>query len=106
MNEKNTIAIIPTKELWLQRQEVVRQEAWELHFECIEAAKEGLQTYRDNGGVLTISEIVRLAELGTELGQLASGLHTNKHEITGEGGGPIRIEMQEAIRKIYGLPVV
>ena len=36
------------------------------------------------------------------MGRLACGMATDKTEITGEDGGPIRVELSAALNKIYG----
>ena len=46
--------------------------------------------------------MARILELASKLGRLASGLATDKTEVTGEDGGPIRVELAAALNKIYG----
>jgi hypothetical protein len=46
-----------------------------------------------------------MLELASKLGWLASGLATDKTEITGDGGGPVRVEVTLALEKIYGEPL-
>src|SRR5438046_2900864 len=76
---------------WGKRQQEVRQEEWELHADCIRAGKEALKRFYEKGRGATRGDIARILELASTLGRLASGLATNKTEITGEGGGPGRI---------------
>jgi hypothetical protein len=90
---------------WGKRQQEVRQEEWELHAECIRAGKEALKRFYEKGRGATLGDIARILELASTLGRLASGLATNKTEITGEGGGPVRIEVTLALEKIYGQPI-
>ena len=87
---------------WGKRQQDVRQEEWEIHAECIRAGKEGLKRFYEKDKGATLGDIARILELASTLGRLASGLATNKTEITGEGGGPVRIEFEMALKKIYG----
>jgi hypothetical protein len=46
-----------------------------------------------------------MLELASTLGRLATGMATNKTEITGEDGGPVRVEVTLALEKIYGEPL-
>ena len=52
----------------------------------------------------TLAEIAGLLELASKLGRLASGLPTDHTELTGEDGGPLRVELTAALNKIYGQP--
>ena len=49
-----------------------------------------------------MGDIARMLELASKLGRVASGLATDKTEITGDGDGPIRVELEAAMKKIYG----
>jgi hypothetical protein len=52
-----------------------------------------------------LADIARMLEVASKLGRLASGLATDKTEITGEDGGPIRLELEAALKKVYGAVV-
>jgi hypothetical protein len=90
---------------WEKRKQEIRQEEWELHAECIRAGKEALKRFYEKGKGATLGDIARILELASKLGRLASGLATDKTEITGEGGGPVLVEFEAAVRKIYGTAV-
>ena len=64
-----------------------------------------LEKFRDGSRGATLGDVARALELASKLGRLASGLATDKTEVTGEDGGPIRVEFEAALRKVYG-PVV
>jgi hypothetical protein len=49
-----------------------------------------------------LADISRMLEVASKLGRLASGLATDKTEITGEDGGAIRVELEAALKKVYG----
>ena len=49
-----------------------------------------------------LADISRMLEVASKLGRLATGMATDKTEVTGEDGGPIRIELEAALRKVYG----
>jgi hypothetical protein len=88
---------------WGKRQQELREEEWEIHAECIRAGKEALKRFYERGKGATLGDIARMLELASKLGRLASGLATDKTEITGDGGGPVLVEFEAAVRKIYGV---
>ena len=88
---------------WLKRQEELREEEWEMHERCIEAAERGLKAYMDREKVYAnLADIARILEVASKLGRLAAGMATNRTEVTGEDGGPIQVELAAALNKIYG----
>ena len=88
---------------WLTRQQKLREREWELHEKCIAAAERGLKAFMEREKVYAnLSDIARILELASRLGRLACGMATDKTEITGEDGGPIRVELSAALQKIYG----
>lgn len=89
---------------WLARKELVKEEEWEIHDECIRAGREALKRFYERGRGATLGDIARILDLASKLGRLASGLATEKTEVTGEDGGPIRVEVELALKKIYGVP--
>ncbi len=88
---------------WLTRQQMIREREWEMHEKCIEAARRGLKAFMEREKVYAnLSDIARILEVASRLGRLASGMPTDKTELTGEDGGPLRIELSAALSKIYG----
>ena len=88
---------------WLVRQQTLRETEWEMHEKCIAAAKRGLDAYMEREKVYAnLADIARMLEIASKLGRLASGMATEKTEVTGEDGGPIRVELSAALDKIYG----
>ncbi len=60
----------------------------------------------------TLEGYARLLELASELGRRACEVLADGHqaerqrmEVSGPGGGPIRVELQLALKKIYGKPL-
>ncbi len=49
--------------------------------------------------------MARLLDLMSTLGRRACEVATERKEITGADGGPIRIEIEAALDKIYGKPI-
>ena len=88
---------------WLRRQTELKEREWEMHEKCIEAAKRGLAAFMEREKVYAnLSDIARILEVASKLGRLAVGMATDKTELTGEDGGPIRVELTAALNKIYG----
>ena len=89
---------------WLKRQQDLREAEWLMHEKCIAAAKRGLTAYMEREKVYAnLTDIARMLEVASKLGRLASGLATDKTELTGENGGPVRLELEAALKKIYGV---
>ncbi len=88
---------------WLKRQEQIREREWEMHEQCIAAAERGLKAFMEREKVYAnLADIARILEVASKLGRLAAGMATDKTEITGEDGGPIRVELAAALAKVYG----
>jgi hypothetical protein len=88
---------------WLARQVEQRDEEWRTRNEALELAREAISRWKANerrSG--SLEGIARLLELASKLGRLASGMPTDKTEVTGEDGGPLRVELSAALKKIYG----
>lgn len=91
---------------WLVRQQSLREEEWELHERCIAAAKRALAAFMERDKVYAnLADVARILEVASKLGRMASGLATESVEHTGADGGPIRIEFDAALKKIYGEPM-
>lgn len=87
---------------WIMRRETVRDEEWAMHQEALAAGREALKRFYERGKGATLGDIARILELASKLGRLAAGMATDKHEVTGEDGGPIQVELTAALNKIYG----
>lgn len=91
---------------WLTRQTEVREREWRLHEKCIAAAEKALDAFMAKSTVYAnLGDIARIAEIASRLGRLASGMATDKTEISGLDGGPIQVEFEVALRKIYSEPL-
>ena len=89
---------------WLKRQQDLREAEWLMHEKCIAAAERGLAVFMEREKVYAnLSDIARMFEVASKMGRLACGLATDKTELTGEDGGPIRLELEAALKKIYGV---
>jgi hypothetical protein len=88
---------------WGKRQQQLRETEWEMHEKCIAAARRALTAFLEREKVYAnLADISRILEVASKLGRLASGMATDKTELSGEDGGPIRVELSAALNKIYG----
>ena len=88
---------------WLTRQEKIRDREWSMHEKCLAAAERALASFMEREKVYAnLSDIARILEVASKLGRLAAGMATDRTEVTGEDGGPIRVELSAALNKIYG----
>ena len=91
---------------WLTRQEKIRDREWAMHEKCLAAAERALNAFMEREKVYAnLADIARILEVASRLGRLAAGMATDKTEVTGEDGGPIRVELTAALNKIYGAEV-
>lgn len=86
---------------WGKRQQELREEEWSIHEECIRAGRKALERFYEREKGATLGDIARILETASKLGRLASGLATDKTEVTGADGGAIRIELEAALKKVY-----
>jgi len=87
---------------WVKRQNEHREEEWKVRCELLETARDALRRWKESERPGHLEGIARLLELASKLGRLASGMATDKTEVTGEDGGPIRVELDAALKKVYG----
>jgi hypothetical protein len=88
---------------WLTRQTELREREWQMHERCIAAAERAFKAFMEREKVYAnLADIARILEVASRLGRLASGMATDKTEVTGEDGGPIQVELTAALNKIYG----
>lgn len=91
---------------WLKRQTELREREWSLHEKCIAAAEKALSAFMEREKVYAnLADIARILEVASKMGRLACGLSTDKTEVTGEDGGPIQVDFELALKKIYGGPL-
>jgi hypothetical protein len=82
--------------------ELLEQE-WAIHDDCMRAAREALKQFHENARRgATLGDIARLIEVGSKLGRLATGMPTDRTEVTGQEGGPMQLELSIALKKVYG----
>jgi hypothetical protein len=87
---------------WVQRQEAHREEEWTLRGELIEAGRKVLEKFRDGSRGATLGDVARALDLASKLGRLASGMPTETVEATAEVDVNFRLEIEAAVKKVYG----
>jgi hypothetical protein len=90
---------------WGKRQQDLREEEWQLRGELIAAGRNVLKRFMEGGRGATLGDVARALELASKLGRLSSGLATDKTEVTGQDGGPIRVEFEAMLKKVYAEPI-
>jgi len=87
----------------------VKEEAWREGEELIAMAREFKQRWRDTTRVPGFESVVRALELAFKLKAFSVGAALDVKQVNtrvgGEDGGPIRIEIEAALDKIYGKPI-
>jgi len=71
--------------------------------ELLNRARKAIESFdaRDPADI-SLSEIARALEVASKLGRLAAGLATDNTELSGKGGGPIHLEFEASLKRIYG----
>jgi hypothetical protein len=91
---------------WAKRYDELRESEWKARSELVDLAWEVIRRWRakpERCG--SLEGLARLLDLMSTLGRRACEVATEKKEITGPGGGPIRVEIEAALDKIYGKPI-
>ena len=87
----------------VKRRDEQLEEEWQTRNEALELARAAIGRWKANEKRCgSLEGIARLLELASKLGRLASGMPTDRTEVSGEGGGPIRLELNAALNKVYG----
>jgi hypothetical protein len=81
------------------------EDEWEWRTKLVAAAKKVLLKFEDGSRGATLGDVARALDLASKLGRLSCGMATEKTEVSGEEGGPIRVEVTMALEKIYGMPL-
>ena len=91
---------------WPRRGDALREQEWEMAQKLLAAARRLLSRLQLQPGLApSVTDLARLLDLASKLGRLATGLETGKTAVTGPAGGPISVEVEVALRKIYGEPL-
>jgi hypothetical protein len=87
---------------WVKRQEEHREEEWTLRGELITAGRRVLGKFVDGTRGATLGDVARALELASKLGRLSSGLSTETVEHTGVVDVNLRVQVEAAVKKVYG----
>jgi hypothetical protein len=88
---------------WVKRQEEQRSAEWQARSDLVELAKRAIERWKKNENKCgTLEGIARLLDLASKLGRLASGMPTDRTEVTREVRGKIDMNWEIALRKVYG----
>ena len=88
---------------WKRREKEQREKEWRVSDACVKAGEEALRRFHENARRgATLGDVSRIFEVGSKLGRLATGMATERTEITGENSGPIRVDLLPTLRKVFG----
>jgi hypothetical protein len=91
---------------WGKRYQELREAEWQERWNVVEFAREVRQRWMARAERCgTLEGYARLLELASKLGHSACERATERTEVTGADGGPIRVEVAAALKKIYGKPL-
>lgn len=91
---------------WAKRYQELRRQEWEERQNLVVFAAEVRRRWMlkaERCG--TLEGYARLLELASKLGRNACEVPTERTEVTGPEGGPIRVEVEAALKRIYGKPL-
>jgi hypothetical protein len=91
---------------WAMRYQELREAEWQERQNLVVFAAEVRRRWMAKAERCgTLEGYARLLELASKLGHSACEKPTERTEVTGADGGPIRVEVQAALKKIYGQPL-
>jgi hypothetical protein len=91
---------------WARRYDELRESEWKARSELVDLAWEVVRRWRAKPErVGSLEGLARLLDLMSTLGRRACEVATERKEITGANGGPVRVEIELALEKVYGRPI-
>jgi len=91
---------------WAERYAELRESEWRARSELVDLAGEVIRRRRSRPERCgSLEGLARLLDLMSTLGRRACEVATERTEVTGAGGGAIRVEIEAALDKIYGKPI-
>jgi hypothetical protein len=89
---------------WVMRHEEQREKEWALRCRLVELAETAIERWlADPKKCGSLEGIARLLDLASKLGRLASGMPTDRTEVTAEVRGEIDVEWEIALKRVYGV---
>ena len=110
IERKATEQLVAAKSVdWANMHQSVRRQAWAEGEDLIALAQDFKTRWRESDQLPGFGAVVRALELAFKLKQFAAGMASEVKEVnttvTGADGGPVRVEVAAALRKIYGQPL-
>jgi hypothetical protein len=104
VESKSMQALVMAKaEDWAKRQEEQREEEWAVRCELVGLAREAIERWKKRPDWCgSLAGIARLLELASKLGRLASGMATDKKEVSAEVQSKLDVDWEIALKKVYG----
>jgi hypothetical protein len=107
VERRSTEALVAEKSQdWLQMHESARRQAWQEGEELIALAREFKARWQDSDRLPEFGVVLRALELAFKLKQFAAGMpseiKTVNTTVSGPGGGPVMVEFEADVRRIYG----
>ncbi len=91
---------------WAKRYQELREAEWQERWDLVTFAAEVRRRWMARAERCgTLEGYARLLELASKLGHNACEKPTERAEVTGPDGGPVRVEVVAALKKIYGKPL-
>lgn len=91
---------------WAKRYQELREAEWQERQNLVVFAAEVRKRWMARAERCgTLEGYARLLELASKLGHSACEKPTERAEVTGPEGGPIRVEVAAALKKVYGKPL-
>jgi hypothetical protein len=86
---------------WAERQEKLKELEWSIAEKLLAKAKALLE---DPSVKWTGGDIAKALDIASKLGRLATGMETDRKELTGKDGGPVKVEVDVGplIKRVYG----
>lgn len=88
---------------WVRRQKEHREKEYDLAQKGFEILRRWINELAKRKRVkMSAAEAAKLLDVCSRIGRLAAGMATNRDEISGIDGEPIKVEVLAAIAKVYG----
>jgi hypothetical protein len=89
---------------WARRQRDLRERELELANKALRVVELWVDDILRKGKAprMRAAEAAKLLDIASRVGRLATGLHTQREEVSGVDGDPIKVQVAAAIAKVYG----
>jgi 2-polyprenyl-3-methyl-5-hydroxy-6-metoxy-1,4-benzoquinol methylase len=89
---------------WARRQRDLREKELEVATKALLVVERWVDSIlRSNKAPrMRAAEAAKMLDIASRVARLATGLHTQREEVSGVDGDPIRIQVAAAIAKVYG----